>query len=84
METHAPTFTEFKIVHSEALQTTLVSAFIYYTHTLLLHKKAFSTIQRMLHVHKLYCDQTNIKGTVQHCQKFQYSIQYLIQQIANQ
>ena len=54
------------------------------THTVLLHKKAFSTIQRMLHAHKLYCDQTNIMGTVQHCQKFQYSIQYLIQQIANQ
>jgi hypothetical protein len=54
------------------------------THTVLLYKKALSTIQRMLHVHKLYYDQTNIKGTVQHCQKFQYSIQYLIQQIANQ
>ena len=54
------------------------------THTVLLYKKAFRAIQRMLHAHKLCCDQTNITGTVQHCQKFQYSIQYLIQQVGNQ
>jgi len=33
VETHAPALTEFKIMYSEALQTTLVSAFIYYTHS---------------------------------------------------
>jgi len=33
VETHAPVFTEFKNVYSEVLQTTLVSAFIYHTHS---------------------------------------------------
>jgi len=33
VETHAPAFTEFKNVYPEALQTTLVSAFIYYRHS---------------------------------------------------